>query len=105
MNLWVVCLSIGYGVMVNGAAYAAFRYDKRQAQAGGWRVSERALLFVALLGGWVGAKLAQRRFRHKTRKHPFATLLNLVPVVQAFVVSVWQWPRAWTGVIALLPLV
>ena len=40
---------------------------------------EKTLLLLALLGGWPLAKLAQRRFRHKTRKQPFATLLNLVP--------------------------
>lgn len=32
---------------------------------------------LALLGGWAGAKLAQGRFRHKTRKEPFRSLLNL----------------------------
>jgi hypothetical protein len=30
--------------------------------------------------GWFGAKSGQYFFRHKTRKQPFGTLLNLVPV-------------------------
>lgn len=66
-------------IALNAAAFGAFWYDKRQAQSGGWRVPEKTLLLLALVGGWPLAKLAQRRFRHKTRKQPFATLLNLVP--------------------------
>ena len=54
--------------------------DKRAAQNGNWRVAERTLLLWAFAGGAVGAKLAQNRFRHKTRKQPFATLLNLALV-------------------------
>jgi len=51
--------------------------DKRAAQNGGWRVAERTLLLWAFLGGAIGGKLAQTLVRHKTRKQPFATLLNL----------------------------
>ena len=32
---------------------------------------ERTLHLLALLGGWPGAILARRRFRHKTMKVPF----------------------------------
>lgn len=65
---------------LNATAFGAFWYDKHQARLGGWRVPEKSLLLLALLGGWPAAKLAQRRFRHKTRKQPFGMLLNLVPL-------------------------
>ncbi|MFD0857399.1 DUF1294 domain-containing protein [Roseovarius aquimarinus] len=64
--------------LLNIATYMAFRHDKRCAIAGMWRVPEGTLLTLALLGGWPAAKLAQRRLRHKTRKQPFAVLLNLI---------------------------
>lgn len=67
--LWFAGLSV--------ISFVLMGLDKRAAQNGGWRVAERTLLLWAFLGGAIGAKLAQRQFRHKTRKQPFATLLNL----------------------------
>lgn len=49
-------------------AVMACRYDKFRAREGGWRVSEMRLHLLELLGGWPGALLAQRYFRHKTVK-------------------------------------
>ena len=68
---------------LNVAAYWLFALDKRRAEAGWRRISERTLLGIALVGGSIGAKLAQCRLRHKTRKEPFRSLLNLICVVQA----------------------
>ena len=75
-----LCL-IGYFLLANGLAYAAFAIDKRRAIKNEWRIPERSLLLLATLGGWIGAKLAQRRLRHKTRKQPFGLLLNLSVLV------------------------
>ena len=82
-----------YLLIANLLAYLAFVLDKGRAVRGEWRIAETTLLTLALLGGWPGAKLAQWRFRHKTRKQPFRTMLNLsglvLPgVVLAFVVLV-----------------
>jgi uncharacterized membrane protein YsdA (DUF1294 family) len=52
-------------------------FDKRSAEQGAWRVPERRILLWAFLGGALGAIAAQRKFRHKTRKEPFATLLKV----------------------------
>lgn len=51
-------------------------FDKRAAVKGTWRIPERTLLFWAYIGGGIGVKWVQRRFRHKTHKEPFRTLLN-----------------------------
>jgi uncharacterized membrane protein YsdA (DUF1294 family) len=45
-----------------------YAHDKKQAIQSGWRVSEGAFHLMELLGGWLGAFLAQRRFRHKCSK-------------------------------------
>lgn len=68
--------------LLDALAYLLFGFDKQQAVEGGWRVPERVLLLTALLGGSIGARIAQRRFRHKTRKQPFGFLLDLIVALQ-----------------------
>ncbi len=63
----------GY-IFLSLGTFAAYWFDKRRAQSGGWRVSERTLHPLALLGGWPGALLAQRFIRHKNRKIGFQTV-------------------------------
>ncbi|MCK0149925.1 DUF1294 domain-containing protein [Marivita sp. S6314] len=78
-------------ILINGATYLLFLFDKRRAIANEWRASERLLLFYAFIGGWFGAKLAQRRFRHKTRKEPFRTRLNQIPVLWLLSAAATWW--------------
>jgi uncharacterized membrane protein YsdA (DUF1294 family) len=77
-----------YAIFINAMTFAFFGEDKRRAGLGEWRIPEARLLFLASIGGWPGAKLGQRRFRHKTRKQPFATLLNGIGFVQAGLVLI-----------------
>ena len=69
-------------IAVNFAAFAAFGIDKAKAEAGAWRVSEEALLWLALLGGTPGAYARRSAFRHKTRKQPFNAQLQGIAVLQ-----------------------
>ena len=55
----------------SAAAAIAYRVDKSAAQTGAWRTSERTLHLLALIGGWPGALIAQRIFRHKSQKASF----------------------------------
>lgn len=68
--------------LINLFSFGQFFWDKRQARQGGSRIPEKTLLFWALIGGSLGAKLGQRYFRHKTRKHPFARDLNMIILLQ-----------------------
>jgi uncharacterized membrane protein YsdA (DUF1294 family) len=52
------------------------------------RISEASLLFVALIGGSVGAIIAQQTLRHKTRKEPFRSVLWGISVVQVIALVV-----------------
>ncbi|WP_251359395.1 cold shock and DUF1294 domain-containing protein [Kangiella sp. TOML190] len=57
--------------------YGLYWKDKRAAKKNHWRVPESTLHLFALLGGWLGAVLAQQHFRHKTKKQPFRAIFWL----------------------------
>lgn len=85
---------------INLFTYGIFRHDKIRSLNRGWRVPERTLLTLAVFGGWPAAKLAQRRLRHKTRKQPFAALLNLIGALWAlalFAAAFWPHWRMMMG--------
>lgn len=71
-----VAAALTYLAAVNLLTWLAFARDRRAARDGGWRVPEKNLLWLALLGGTPAAKLAQRKLRYKTRKQPFGAILN-----------------------------
>jgi uncharacterized membrane protein YsdA (DUF1294 family) len=78
---------IVYLLLVNLLTYAVYWLDKRRAERGGRRISENELLLWALAGGTVGAIVAMRRLRHKTRKRSFRFAFCFVVLLQA--AAVW----------------
>lgn len=72
---WVGALSL-LGFLLMG-------FDKHRAKAGGRRVPERTLLWVAALGGAPGAAIGMYLFRHKTRHLRFRYGLPALFLVQA----------------------
>jgi len=66
-----------YYLLLSGISYITFKWDKRAAQQGNWRVSERTLQLQSLLGGWPGAWYAQANLRHKSQKGSFKWLFYL----------------------------
>ena len=96
-----VLLTILWFVVASLLCFVLMYWDKRAAQGNVWRVPERRLLIWAFLGGGVGGVIAQRRFRHKTRKEPFRTLLNASVVFNALTLAVLLVPpgRAWAWIL------
>ena len=59
------------------AVFLLYGWDKAASMSGQWRTRESTLHILSLLGGWPGALLAQRVFRHKSRKHSFKAVFWL----------------------------
>lgn len=75
------------------ATWVVYGIDKKRAETGAWRVPEATLHLLELAFGWPGAWLAQRHFRHKTRKVSFQILFWLVVLIHAAVWSAWAYFR------------
>ena len=77
---------IVYLIIINVIAFAMFGIDKKRAVKDQWRISEKSLLGVALIGGSVGAFAGMQVFRHKTRDLKFKTLIPVFFVAHIAVI-------------------
>ena len=57
-----------YILIINVIGFGAMWIDKRKAQHGSWRIKEKTLFTITLLGGGIGTILGMYAFRHKTQK-------------------------------------
>ena len=62
---------IVYLVSINLIGLLVMYIDKKKAKYGRWRIAEKTLLIVALLGGSIGTITGMYWFRHKTQKIKF----------------------------------
>ena len=61
--------------------------DKRSAVKGHWRVSEKTLFIVSLLGGAPLMYLSMRLFHHKTRHKRFMIGLPIIIILQVLLAA------------------
>lgn len=71
---------IYYGV-INLFTFLLWGFDKTQAIRHNYRVPEKWLFILTLLGGCFGALAGMLVFRHKTRKTLFWVLVGLACVI------------------------
>ena len=83
--MWKIILI--YLIAINVFTLLVYGFDKAAAGTDVRRVRERTLLGLALFGGSVGAILAMRMFRHKTRKSSFLAWFFGILVVQAILIG------------------
>ncbi|HRM02864.1 MAG TPA: DUF1294 domain-containing protein [Anaerostipes hadrus] len=60
-----------YLIMINVITFALYGLDKWRAMTRQWRVREKKLIILALIGGSIGAMIGMTVFHHKTRKWYF----------------------------------
>jgi uncharacterized membrane protein YsdA (DUF1294 family)/cold shock CspA family protein len=91
-RLPALVLGIYFGASV--VAFVAYAIDKSAAERGAWRIHEGTLHLFGLVGGWPGALLAQKGFRHKTRKREFRTVYWATVVLNCVAVAVYSFKSA-----------
>jgi uncharacterized membrane protein YsdA (DUF1294 family) len=85
MTAIVIYLSLVFVMSV--VCFTAYGLDKSRAGNGSRRVPEQTLHILSLLGGWPGALLGQRQFRHKTKKLSFLIVFWCVVLLHVAVVG------------------
>ena len=71
-----------YLIIINAAGFLFMLIDKVKAQKDLWRIPERTLMAVAVIGGSFGTLLGMKLFRHKTKKDNFRIGIPLILSVQ-----------------------
>jgi len=84
----VSLLLVGVYLLLSVASFVVYGIDKSAARRGRWRTPEITFHLLSVAGGWPGALLGQRVFRHKTRKQPFRGIFWCTVIVNC-VALVW----------------
>lgn len=74
--------SLYYLLAVNIVAFVLYGIDKYKAKRNKWRVSEAALLTVAVIGGSIGAWAGMRLWHHKTMHKKFKFGIPAIIILQ-----------------------
>lgn len=72
-----------YLVVMNVLGVAVMWSDKRRARLHRWRIPEKVLFGVSLLGGSAGTWAGMYLFRHKTKHWYFVVGMPIILVCQA----------------------
>ena len=84
----VIKYLLWYLAAVNLVTFTVYGVDKAKARRGAWRVPEKTLFLLPLLGGSVGALLGMLVFRHKTKHWYFVWGIPLILLAQ-IALAVW----------------
>ena len=69
-------------IVMNLVSFALMGIDKRRAQRGAWRISEKALFLTAACFGGLGGFLGMKVFHHKTKHWYFRVFFPVLLVSQ-----------------------
>ena len=72
-----------YLIGINILTFLFYGIDKWRAKRNKWRIPESTLIWLAIVGGSIGALLGMYLFRHKTKHKKFAIGLPVILVLQA----------------------
>lgn len=70
-----------YLAVINVVTFVVYGVDKAKAKLNAWRVPERLLIGLAVIGGSVGAWFGMKTFRHKTQHAKFKMLIPALVMV------------------------
>ena len=75
-----------YVIIINVVTFFIYGLDKSKAKARQWRIPEAQLIFLAVIGGSVGALAGMKVFHHKTRKPKFKIGVPTILIIQLVII-------------------
>ncbi len=86
-------LAISWLISVNMTALLLYGYDKIQAIRDEFRVPEKIMHTIVLIGGGIGGLAAMIIFRHKIRKAKFQLVFWIILALQIAGAITWLIPK------------
>ncbi len=74
-------LILGLYIITSLFTFIMYAHDKTAARENSWRVREKILQLLSLMGGWPGALIAQQKLHHKSRKLSFQIVFWLTIIL------------------------
>lgn len=71
-----------YLFLVNALGFILMLVDKWKAKKNKWRIPEKTLMTVAVVGGSIGSLLGMYTFRHKTQHSKFTIGIPFILALQ-----------------------
>lgn len=71
-----------YLIVINIVGFLSMYSDKKRAIKKQWRISEKALIIIAIVGGSIGSYLGMQQFRHKTKHGKFKFGIPIIIFLQ-----------------------
>ena len=88
LPLWYIFIYLGANLVV----FLYYYQDKTSAIKNDWRTKESKLHWLSLLGGWGGAYIAQKLFRHKHKKASFIYTYKLTVIFNCLAIILYSVP-------------
>ena len=72
--------------IINLIGFFSMFLDKQKAKRGKWRIPEKTLFLLAVIGGSLGTTLGMHMFRHKTKHWYFKFGMPFILIVQIILI-------------------
>ena len=77
---------IAYVIIINIICLLSMFIDKYRAIKNKWRIPEKTLFLIAILGGSIGSNIGMRLFRHKTKHWYFVFGMPAILIIQLVII-------------------
>ena len=71
-----------YFIIINIIGFLIMYIDKQKAKKGKWRIPEKTIFIITVLGGGIGTISGMYAFRHKTQKLHFTIGLPTITILE-----------------------
>ena len=89
---------IGYVILINLTGFLLMGIDKHRAKRRKYRIAERTLFLISLIGGSIGTLIGMYVFHHKTRHLSFVLGIPLILILQLLLITaLFSWNQKRMG--------